>query len=274
MCTILLYRSTAKGVTIKLTPVSDLDIPELRIYKTLRDRQTTRDESFIADSPKVVNMLLENGIKPRSILATKEYYDLNRDFLESLHIPTCYVAPRELMERIVGHRLHHNVMMHGKRPPNQDIGTLGKRIIMLDELSKSENIGAIARSAAALGIGSMVAPSYGPHPYGRRALRVSMGHISKLKLHIYANLHDTLAKLKKQGYRIIAAEVIPEATPLSKLSVDDKWVLLMGHEERGIPKETLEYCDETVRIEMEPEIKSFNVAIAASIILYQLKISL
>ncbi len=257
---------------MKQTPIEHLDTPDLQIYRTLRDNQTTQDNSFIADSPKVVNMLLQKGIKARSILATEQYYKTNKSLLKSREIPICYVAPKAVIETIIGHKIHHNVMMHGVRPPQQSIDKLGDHIIMLDELSKTDNVGAIARSAAAIGVDSFVVPSRGPHPYGRRALRVSMGHISQLKLHIYDDIHHTIWELKKLGYRIFASEVTPDATPLSKTVVPGKWVLLMGHEQRGISPEILKLCDETVKIEMEPEIKSFNVAIAASILMYQFKI--
>ena len=257
---------------MKLTPVTDLEQPKLEIYRTLRDNLTTRDNSFIADSPKVVNMLLQTPIEVKSILATEAYYAANEALLKERNIPALYVAPKPLIETIIGHRIHHNVMMHGIRPPQKRLEELGERIIMLDELSKTENVGAIARSAAALGIRSFIVPNHGPHPYGRRALRVSMGHISKLDLHIYDDMHATLSALKASGYRIYGAEVTPDATPLSRLAVTGKWVLLMGHEQKGLSQETLSLCDETVKIEMEPEIKSFNVAIAASIILYQMRV--
>ena len=256
---------------MNLTAVGDLNIPELQIYRTLRDNLTTQDNSFIADSPKVVNMLLQKDIEVRSIMATEAYYETNRELLEKKDIPALYVAPKSVIETIIGHRIHHNVMMHGTRPPQKGLDELGDQIIMLDELSKTENVGAIARSAAALGIHSFVAPAHGPHPYGRRALRVSMGHISKLDLHIYNDIHSTLSALKDKGYRIIAAEVTPDATPLSKLTVEGRWVLLMGHEQKGLSREILDLCDETVKIEMEQDIKSFNVAIAASIMMYQMK---
>jgi tRNA G18 (ribose-2'-O)-methylase SpoU len=258
---------------MKLIPVDDLELPELQIYRTLRDNLTTKDNSFIADSPKVVTMLLQKPLEVKSILATESYYRANEAILKKKAIPALYVAPRAVMETIVGHRIHHNVMMHGIRPPQKALETLASPIIMLDELSKTENVGAIARSAAALGIRSFVVPSYGPHPYGRRALRVSMGHIAKLDLHIYDDLPATLSTLKSQGYRIYAAEVTPDATPLWKLNVEGKWVLLMGHEHKGLDPEILKLCDETVAIEMEPGIKSFNVAIAASIMMYRMKMS-
>ncbi len=250
--------------------IKSLELPQIEIYRFLRDNKTTEDNSFIADSPKVVNELLKSDIEVKSILATEKYYQANREFLEERCVPILYLASKALMESIVGHKVHHNVMMHGIRPPQVAIENLGNHIIMLEQLSKTENIGSIIRSAVALGVDAMVAPKY-PHPYGRRALRVSMGHIAKLPIHSYDSIVPTILALKEQGYRIYGAEVTPDATALSQLKVAKRWVLLMGHEQKGLSPEILKYCDETICIEMNPEIKSFNVSVAASIILYQLK---
>ena len=251
--------------------IDDIDLPEVQIYQRLRENAFSKDGSFIADSPKVVGLLIESGVVIKSIFATQAYYDTHRDFLERYTIPAAYVAPKAVLEQIVGHRLHHNVMMHGIRPAETPLELLDDQIIMLDEISNTDNIGAIARSAAALGIGSYLIPKQGPHPYARRALRVSMGHIGKLKFHRYDDIKETIQELKKRGYRIFAAEVTQNSTPLSQVKVPPKWVLLMGHEQLGISEEILSLCDEVVTIEMEEGIKSFNVAIAASIMMYQLK---
>ncbi len=253
---------------MKLTPVTNIDAPQIEIYKSLRDNKTTKDNSFIADSPKVVNALLQSDISVKSILATKSYYEKHKELLEKVDNALFYVASKELMQNIVGHKVHHNVMMHGIRPDIVALESLGDHIIMLDELSKTENIGSIVRSAVALGVDSMVAPSF-PHPYGRRALRVSMGHINRLNIHTYDDITTTIINLKELGYTIYGAEVTPNATPLYRVSPPKRWVVLMGHEHNGISPEVLKLCDETIAIEMDPRIKSFNVAIAASLILYQ-----
>ena len=189
----------------------------------------------------------------------------------TIHDAIFYVATKDQMQNIVGHKIHHNVMMHGIRPKDTALENLGDNILMLDEISSTQNIGAIARSAAAMGIDSYLLPSYGPHPYSRRALRVSMGHIAMLKTHIYTSLTETITQLKKNGYRIYAAEVTEDSTPLASVKVTDKWVLLMGHEGSGLSPEVLALCDEVVTIEMEEGVKSFNVGIAASIMMYQFK---
>ncbi len=253
-----------------LSPIDDINTPELQIYKTLRDNNFN-DNSFIADSPKVVNLLLENDIKIQSILATQEYYDEFSQLLQTKQIPKLYLATKELMQGIVGHKIHHNCMMHGIRPQEHDLNELGNNILMLDNITSTENIGSIARSMAGIGINSYLLPKTSPHPYGRRAVRVSMGYMSHLKYHIYDDIKTTITNLKQLDYKIFAAEVTADATALSKVRVPKKWVLLMGHEGKGISNDILALCDEVVSIEMQEDVKSFNVGIAASLIMYQFK---
>lgn len=254
---------------MKLIEITDLNIPELQIYKILRDNHFTIDNGFIADSPKVVNILLKTDIEFKSILATREYYDEFKELIEKKNIPKLYVASRELMGTIVGHKIHHHVMAHGIRPEQNSLDELGKKIIMLDNISSAENIGSIARCAAGMGIDSYLLPTQAPHPYGRRALRVSMGHMSKLKYSIYEDIFLTIKELKKKGYRIYGAEVTEDSTPLSRVEVSQKWVLLMGNEGYGLSRELIDMCDEIVTIEMADGVRSFNVAVASSIIMYK-----
>jgi len=251
--------------------ISDINAEELQIYHQFREHAFKADGSFVADSPKVVNLLLEENIEIRSILATQEYYDTHETLIEKQKDAILYIATKEQMQNIVGHKIHHNVMMHGIRPEETLLRDLGDNIIMLDEISSTQNIGSIARSAAALGIDAYLLPSRGPHPYSRRALRVSMGHISMLDIHTYDDIIVTIKKLKAYGYRVYAAEVTEDSTPLASVKVASKWVLLMGHEGSGLTEEVLSHCDEIVTIEMMEGVKSFNVGVAASIMMYQFK---
>ena len=98
-----------------------------------------------------------------------------------------------------------------------------------------------------------------------------MGHVSMLNMHIYTDIKETIKTLKENGYRIYAAEVTEDSTPLSSMKVSDKWVLLLGHEGSGLSEDVIALCDEVVTIEMMPGVKSFNVGIAASLMMYQLK---
>ena len=253
--------------------IDNIDIAELSIYKQLRENSFKSDHSFIADSPKVVNILLREDIEVKSILATQEYYDEFSELVASKNIPKLFVASKDEMQKIVGHKIHHNCMLHGIRPKDVELDNLGENIIMLDNITSTENIGSIARSAVGLGVSSYVVPKQSPHPFSRRALRVSMGHASMLKIHIYDDIFTTITTLKLKGYKIFAAEVTPNSTFLNDIKVPKKWVILMGHEGHGISKEVLEICDEVVTIEMQDGIKSFNVAVASSILMYKFKIN-
>ena len=256
---------------MNLITIHDINAEELSLYHQFREHAFKADGSFIADSPKVVNLLIEEGLEVKSILATQDYYDSFPFLLQSIPNATFYLASKEQMQNLVGHKIHHNVMMHGIRPVETPLDALGDNILMLDEISSTQNIGAIARSAAAIDIDSYLVPSYGPHPYSRRALRVSMGHVSMLKAHIYTDINETIKTLKENGYYIYAAEVTTDSTPLSQVKVKNKWVLLMGHEGSGPSEEVIALCDEVVTIEMMEGVKSFNVGIAASIMMYRFK---
>ncbi len=251
--------------------INDINAKELEIYHQFREHAFKADGSFVADSPKVVNLLLEENIEVKSILATKEYYDAHETLVATKESAVLYVATKEEMQNIVGHKIHHNVMMHGIRPKQTTIEELDDHIIMLDEISSTQNIGSIARSAAAIGINSYLLPTHGPHPYSRRALRVSMGHISMLKTHLYDDIFTTLMTLKENGYTIFAAEVTQDSILLQDVKLPKKWVLLMGHEGSGISQEILNLCDKVVTVEMVGGIKSFNVGVAAAIMMYQFK---
>lgn len=255
----------------KLINVDDIHMPELVIYQQLRDNVFNKENSFIADSPKVVNMLLSTDIEVKSILATKEYYEEFRELIASKNIPKLFVIDKKEMQIIIGHKLHHNCMMHGIRPAETPLNKLDEQIIMLDTISSTENIGSIARSAAALGVHSYLVPGQAPHPYGRRALRVSMGYVSKLKINIYNDIFKTLEELQANGYTVYGAEVSEESLDLSEVKVPKKWVLLMGNEGKGLSKEVQDACDKLVQIEMMPDIRSFNVGVAASILMHHFK---
>ena len=254
---------------MKLIKIDDLQSPTLEIYKTLRDNRLGKENFFIADSPKVVNTLLQTDIEFKSILATKEYYEKFADLIEPKKIPTLYVAAKELMEKIVGHKIHHNVMACGVRKQQSKVDELGDQIVMLDAVTSTQNVGSIARSTAAMGVDSLILSTRSPHPYARRALRVSMGHISKLKYSYYEDIFSMIEELKQRGYRVYGAEVTQCATALAKVKVAPKWVLLMGSEGEGLSQKIIESCDEIVTIEMAKGVRSLNVAVASSILIYK-----
>ncbi len=251
--------------------IQNIDIPELEIYSSLRESAFREDGSFIADSPKVVNLLLESDLEIKSMLATAEYYEEFTALVNAKNIPHKYLTTKEEMKKIVGHKIHHNCMMHGIRPADTPLDALDDTILILDGITSAENVGSIVRSCAALGVGSLIFANETPHPFNRRALRVSMGHSHLIKTHVHRDIKETILSLQAKGYSVFAAEVTVDSVPLSQAEVPKKWALIMGHEGRGIADDILELCDSVVTIEMQEGIKSFNVGVAASIMMYSFK---
>jgi tRNA G18 (ribose-2'-O)-methylase SpoU len=251
--------------------IEDINIEELEIYSSLRESAFRSDGSFIADSPKVVNLLLESGVEVKSILATQEYYDEFEELVNASSISKKYLTTKEEMKKIVGHKIHHNCMMHGIRPLDVELEELGDEVLLLDGITSAENVGSIVRSCAALGVNSLVFANETPHPFNRRALRVSMGHSHMIKTHIHKDIKVTIKTMQKRGYRVYAAEICKGSTPLREVQTAEKWVLIMGHEGRGISEDILALVDEVVTIEMQEGVKSLNVGVAASLMMYQFK---
>jgi len=252
-----------------IVKIENINIAELEIYSSLRESAFRSDGSFIADSPKVVNLLLESGVEVKSMLATQEYYDEFEELLNASSIPKKYLTTKEEMKKIVGHKIHHNCMMHGIRPIDVALEELGDEVLLLDGITSAENVGSIVRSCAALGVNSLVFANETPHPFNRRALRVSMGHSHMIRTHVHKDIKATIQTMQKKGYRVYAAEVCEGSTPLREVQTQDKWVLIMGHEGRGISDDILALVDEVVTIEMQEGVKSLNVGVAASLMMYQ-----
>lgn len=254
-----------------IVPVIDPECPELAFYRMLRDNAMSEDGRFIADGEKVVALLLREGVEVISLLATQEFLDRYAELIASRGVKVCYVASKSVMSAVVGHKVYLSAMMEGRRPPPCALERLGERVVVTDLISRNENLGAIVRSMAALGVLDLAAPLRGPHPFGRRALRVSMGYAAMVRTHLYDDLSQTLRTLKNLGYRLIAAEATPEATPLRRLKIPQgRWALVLGNEDQGLDAEVLSLCDEVVMIEMHDGVKSLSVSMAASIILYRL----
>lgn len=254
---------------MELIKVNNIDDENLKIFHQMRDNAFDKLNSFVADSPKVVNVLLQSDLEFKSVLATKEYFEEYIELIEKKDKLICYEATKEQMQNLVGHKIHHNCMLHGIRPKEDSLDNLGNNVVMLDKITSNENVGSIARSMAGFGIDSYLLPKESPHPYGRRALRVSMGYMSRLKYNIYENIIETIEKLKENGYKVYAAELTLGSIPLQKVVPSQKWVLIMGSEGHGISQEILNVCDEVVNIEMAEDVKSFNVSVAASVMMYQ-----
>ena len=253
-----------------IVEVETLEMEALQPFRTLRDKAVSKEGYFVADSIRVAKVILSCGIKPIALLTTPELYEEHKSSLERYRIPTIYLAQKRILEQIVGHRLHQHFMLLAKRPKETPLEDLGDHIVMVDSISSTQNVGAIARSAAALGATGYLLTHEAPHPYTRRSVRVSTGHIGMLRYRITDNATKTLLKLKSLGYKIIAAEVDESAIALQHFTPPKRWVLVVGHEEYGVSDEIMALADTKLLIPMQEGIKSLNVAVAASILLFWL----
>ncbi|EIF51153.1 tRNA/rRNA methyltransferase SpoU [Sulfurovum sp. AR] len=150
------------------------------------------------------------------------------------------------MQEIVGHKIHHNVMMHGIHPEPVSLNELNDQIIMLEEISSTQNIGSIARSAA-IGMHSYL-PIHGSHPTldghlgSRWDISVCLKHTSMM---IYIRPSE---RLKIMATVSMLQKLRMTPPPLASVKVANKWVLIMGHEGSGLSNEILDLCDEVVTI--------------------------
>lgn len=118
----------------------------------------------------------------------KSTYDKFAEFLEQKNIPKKYLTTKEEMKKIVGHKIHHNCMMHGIRPRDIEVDELEDEVLLLDGITSAENVDSIVRSCAALGVNLLVISKETPHPFNRRVLRVSMGYSTFIKTHVHQDI--------------------------------------------------------------------------------------
>ncbi len=253
---------------MQIIRLDSIDSDALLPFRTLRDRIVSKEGLFVADSVRVSQVVLAAGIHPVALLCTPEIWEAHKASFLPYGIPTLYLAEKQLTEEIVGHKLHQHCMLLAKRPEPSPLHALGDRIVAMEALASTENLGAIARSAAAFGVNALLLGTEVPHPYTRRAVRVSTGHIAMLRYHIADDFITTLQALKDDGYTLVGAEATPRAQALKGFHTTGKTVLLIGHEEYGLSEEVMALCDTLVRIEMQEDVKSLNAAVAAGIVMH------
>lgn len=253
---------------MQIIRLESIDSDALLPFRTLRDRIVSKEGLFVADSIRVSQVILASGVRPVALLCTPEIWEAHKEAFLLHDIPTLYLAEKQVTEQIVGHRLHQHCMLLAKRPAPSPHNALGDRIVAMEALASTENLGAIARSAAAFGVDALLLGTEVPHPYTRRTVRVSTGHIAMLRYHIADDFIATIKALKSEGYTIVGAEATPRAQALKDFQAPGKTVLLIGHEEYGLSEEAMALCDAIVRIEMQEGVKSLNAAVAAGIVMH------
>ena len=239
----------------------------------LRNRLNQEQGVFIAESPKVIRVALQAGYQPQALLCEQKHIEGDaRDIIEAHPEMPVYTGSREMLSELTGYTLTRGVLCAMRRKPEpklEDVLRDAHRICIIDAVCDTTNIGAIFRSAAALGIDAVLLTRSSCDPLNRRAIRVSMGTIFLVPwtwLVSYSQLHDL-------GFKTAAMALTDQSISLDDpiLKQQDKLAFIMGTEGDGLPQQTINDADFTVRIPMSHQVDSLNVAAAAAVAFWELR---
>ena len=258
--------------------ITSLNHPGVEVFGTLteaqlRNRLEPDKGIFIAESPKVIHVALDAGYEPLSLLC--ERCHITGDAADIIgrcgDIPV-YTGERDLLAALTGYTLTRGVLCAMRRPvsrPVADVCCDARRVVVIDGVTDTTNIGAIFRSAAALGMDAVLLTPTCCDPLNRRAVRVSMGTVFQVP---WARL-DSLDTLKQAGFVTLAMALKSDALSLDdpRLQTFDKLAVVLGTEGDGLTKATIEGCDYTVMIPMAHGVDSLNVGNAAAVAFWALR---
>jgi tRNA G18 (ribose-2'-O)-methylase SpoU len=222
----------------------------------------------VAESERVVRRLLGSRLRVHSVLLTAPRLATLADALDG-PFPV-YLAAQALLDRIAGFHVHRGCLAVGERPSAVEIPPKARRLVVAEDLTDVDNLGAIARHAAAFGADALVLSPRSADPFYRKAIRVSIGAVFELPVVRLPRWPADLAALRADGLALIAAVLDADATPLKTFSPPPRFALLLGAEGPGLSREARAACDHRVTIPMSPGADSLNVAAAAAIFLYAL----
>ncbi|MBE6587322.1 MAG: RNA methyltransferase [Ruminococcaceae bacterium] len=259
--------------------IKDFLAPELDVYARLTEVQLLNREFpekglFIAESPKVIERALDAGYEPVSCLMEKKHIDgERRDILKRIGDVPVYTAEFEILTALTGFKLTRGMLCAMKRkklPSVEEICKNKTRIVILDRVMNPTNVGAIIRSAAALGMDAVLLTEGSSDPLYRRAARVSMGTVFQIDWTFLCG--DRLDRIKNLGFKTVAMALKDDSLSIAdpRILREERLAIIMGTEGDGLSDETIEGCDYTVKIPMYHGVDSLNVAAASAVAFYQL----
>ena len=263
-------------------PITDFAAPELDVYARLTENQLLNradpeNAMFVAESPLVIGRALDAGCVPLSFLM-EEKHVLGKGAAILARCPAdvpVYAAPLEVLTQLTGFHLTRGMLCSMLRPPLPTVEEVcrgARRLAVLENVMNPTNIGAIFRSAAALGMDGVLLTASGSDPLYRRAARVSMGNVFLVPWTYLPAGEDWTALLRAQGFKTAAMALREDSVSLSDpaLNREEKLAIVMGTEGDGLASDTIASCDYTVRIPMSHGVDSLNVAAASAVAFYQL----
>ena len=271
----------------QIIEITDLSRPELDAFcrlteAQLRNRLEPEKGVFIAESPTVIGLALDAGYEPLALLTERKFIEGKAAGIIARcgEIPL-YTGEREVLARLTGYELTRGVLCAMRRPSPKDFrevcaGT--RRVAVLENVVDSTNVGAIIRSAAALGIDAVLLTPSCCDPLNRRAVRVSMGTVFQIP---WAYIGEQPADwpspgldwLNELGFKTAAMALWEDSVSIDDegLAAEAKLAIVLGTEGTGLTTSTIADCDYTVRIPMQHGVDSLNVAAASAVAFWQLR---
>ena len=270
----------------KIIEINDLNADEIAVYVRLTGAQLRAEKEsengiFIAESPTVIDVALRSGCEPISLLTDERLLlqEAVKSIIDRLPDVPIYTAKRDVLTEITGFELTRGALCAMRRPKFAPIGELlkdAKRIAILENVCDATNLGAIIRSAAALGMDAVLLSPACCDPYCRRAVRVSMGTVFQVPTTRIEDSSDwprgNINTLKSLGFKCAAMALKSDSVNITdeKLLKEEKIALILGTEGTGLAAETIELCDYTVCIPMAHGVDSLNVGAAAAIAFFEI----
>lgn len=259
--------------------ITSLDEPGVQLFSTLteaqlRNRLEPLKGIFIAESPKVIQVALDEGYQPVALLCERRHIDGDaKHIIDQCGDIPVYTGQRELLASLTGYQLTRGVLCAFRRPlakPVAETCSGASRIVVIDGVVDTTNIGAIFRSAAAMGIDAVLLTRNSCDPLNRRAVRVSMGSVFLVP---WTWLDAPLPSLHELGFKTAAMALSDDSVSIDDpaLMSEPRLAIVMGTEGDGLPKQTIAEADYVVRIPMHHRVDSLNVAAAAAVAFWQLR---
>ncbi len=265
----------------RVIEITDFSAPELDVYARLTENQLVNranpeNAMFVAESPVVIERALDSGCVPVSFLMEKKHIDgKGKAIIARCPDVPVYAAELEILTKLTGFHLTRGMLCAMKRPrlPGVDeICADAARVAVLENVMNPTNIGAIFRSAAALGIDAVLLTHAGSDPLYRRAVRVSMGTVFQIPWTYLPEDTDWQNLLHDLGFKTAAMALRDDSYSISdeRLKKIKKLAIVLGTEGDGLASSTIADCDYTVKIPMSHGVDSLNVAAASAVAFYQL----
>ena len=264
---------------MQIIEINSLSHPGVEVFSTLteaqlRNRLEPQKGIFIAESPKVIHVALNAGYEPLALLCERKHIEGDAaSLIERCGDIPIYTGERELLASLTGYTLTRGVLCTMRRPAPKSVEEVcqgAKRIAVIDGVVDTTNIGAIFRSAAALGIDAVLLTPSSCDPLNRRAVRVSMGSVFLLP---WTWLEAPISSLRTLGFRTVAMALSDNSVPIDHPSLKDetRLAIVLGTEGDGLSTQVIQETDYVVRIPMWHEVDSLNVAAASAVAFWELR---